>query len=105
MNEFDRFMQHVMKLDSGCWMWMRAQHPETGHGKYYWAKNKRIEPASRACYRLFISAYIPDGHVVMHRCDNGWCVNPEHLEAGTQSKNIQDMYDRGRGWYQKRAAS
>lgn len=36
------------------------------------------------------------GKIVMHRCDNRGCVNPEHLELGTQSKNIQDMHDRGR---------
>lgn len=36
------------------------------------------------------------GKIVMHKCDNRGCVNPEHLELGTQSKNIQDMHDRGR---------
>lgn len=32
----------------------------------------------------------------MHKCDNPKCVNPDHLEAGTQSQNILDAYARGR---------
>lgn len=34
--------------------------------------------------------------VVRHRCDNPPCVEPTHLEAGTQADNLQDMFDRGR---------
>ncbi len=36
------------------------------------------------------------GKVVMHKCDNRACVNPEHLGLGTQSDNILDGYQKGR---------
>ena len=34
--------------------------------------------------------------VVRHKCDNPACANPEHLEIGTQTDNIHDMFRRGR---------
>lgn len=37
------------------------------------------------------------GLVVMHTCDNRWCINPDHLVLGTQSENLQDMERKGRG--------
>lgn len=30
--------------------------------------------------------------LVLHACDNKWCVNPEHLYLGTQSQNVSDMF-------------
>lgn len=37
-----------------------------------------------------------DGQVIRHKCDNTRCVNPEHLEIGTQQDNIRDTRIRGR---------
>lgn len=34
--------------------------------------------------------------VVRHKCDNTFCINPEHWVSGTQKDNMQDCYDRGR---------
>ena len=39
---------------------------------------------------------IPAGLLVRHKCDNPPCINPEHLELGTQWDNSQDEINRGR---------
>ena len=39
---------------------------------------------------------VPPGMVVMHRCDNPRCVNPDHLSIGSQRQNIHDSIRKGR---------
>lgn len=34
--------------------------------------------------------------LVLHTCDNGWCVNPNHLYYGTSKQNINDMFSRSK---------
>lgn len=51
--------------------------------------------AHRIAYVLY-RGDIPKGLVVRHMCDVRDCVNPSHLELGTQIENIMDMVKRGR---------
>jgi hypothetical protein len=39
---------------------------------------------------------IPEGLVIRHKCDNSKCINPEHMEVGTQKDNVHDAISRGR---------
>jgi hypothetical protein len=82
-----------------CWPWTGStQH--SGHGKFQASREgepKLLVMAHRWAYE-FAHGPIPNGMVVRHRCDNPHCVNPAHLEVGTQLDNIADMHARGRAY-------
>ncbi|MGH7395816.1 MAG: HNH endonuclease signature motif containing protein [Candidatus Methylomirabilales bacterium] len=47
-----------------------------------------LMPAARAAYLAHHGA-IPPGHVVHHRCGNGECIAPRHLQAVTPSQHAK----------------
>jgi hypothetical protein len=51
-----------------------------------------LHRASWAVYR----GRIPNGLLVLHRCDNERCANPDHLFLGTNKDNTRDMMRKGR---------
>ena len=80
-----------------CWTW-GAGASDAGYGRF--KINGRLESPHRLAYSM-LNGPIPDdtsyhGKVVMHRCDNPRCVNPNHLKLGSQSDNVQDMVEKGR---------
>lgn len=64
-----------------------------GYGKCCVAA--KTQSAHRISYQLF-KGEIPKKMLVLHRCDNRKCINPEHLYLGDQKQNIKDMDERGR---------
>ena len=61
-----------------------------GYGRF--RLGHRVYYAHRIAYRL-VHGHLMKGAVVMHSCDNPNCVNPAHLQAGSQRNN---MATRGR---------
>lgn len=76
-----------------CWEWKGAQRGDS-YGHFY-AFGKHMG-AHRFSFYL-ANLYFPE--VVMHTCDNRICVNPHHLQGGTQQQNMRDMVARGRHYY------
>lgn len=76
---YQKFMPEPM---SGCWLWLAAQ--SNGYGILY-RKDKKIK-AHRFSYRLH-KGKIPRGLVVDHKCNNTFCVNPDHLQCLTIREN------------------
>ena len=71
----------------------------SGYGKYQtdWAKAIGTTHAHRLSYILFKNLELRDPKIVVrHKCDNPSCVNPDHLEEGTQADNTKDRDERGR---------
>lgn len=77
--------------ETGCWNWTGSVNKANRRAVY----NSKY--AYRISYEIFVGP-IPDGLQINHHCDNGICVNPEHIYAGTHQDNINDMYRRGRGF-------
>lgn len=90
----ERFFRHISKTEY-CWNW-QGRLVGKGYGSIglggRGAKQKLVHRLSYEIHK----GQIPEGMVVMHKCDNPRCVNPDHLEASTQSQNIKDAFSRGR---------
>ncbi len=95
--ETKRFWQRVSIGDpKECWEWKGGLRGD-GYGQFYvWGKHRAVHRFS-----FFIAnLYWPP--VVRHTCDNRRCVNPHHLQGGTQSENMQDMVERGRHFHKNK---
>lgn len=92
LNAKQRFWKKVNK-EAGCWIWTGF----TNHKGYGIAKDEqsRTIRAHRLAFRL-AGNQIPDGMMVLHKCDNPPCCNPSHLFIGTAKDNAQDAIGKGR---------
>jgi hypothetical protein len=84
----ERFWKFVKKTDN-CWEWSGALtrgYGSMGSNSY----------AHRISWEIH-NGPIPKGLWVLHKCDNPSCSNPDHLFLGTQTDNMRDMLNKGRG--------
>lgn len=71
--------------ETPCWIWQRAKH-RLGYGAVH-----RVDQSKYAHVVYYTAKYgqVPDGLVLDHLCEQKACVNPDHLEAITQTENIR----------------
>ncbi len=95
----ERLRKRLRIMPSGCWEFQGGRIT----GGYGTIRKARADgswgmiAAHRAMWEIQFGP-IPDGLMVLHKCDNPPCCNPAHLFLGTQFENISDMFEKGRGY-------
>lgn len=74
----------ISALGSRCWLWT-AQIQDNGYGKFW--DGQRPVLAHRFAYGM-----VDPDKEVDHLCHVRHCVNPEHLEAKSHKKNVQNRF-------------
>ena len=86
-----RFMEFVsINSKNGCWEWDGTIR--SGYGRF--SKDGKMKTAHRVSWEIHNGPI--NGLLVLHKCDNKCCVNPEHLFLGTQRDNVRDMINKKR---------
>jgi predicted DNA-binding protein (UPF0251 family) len=96
--DIDRFIRYI-KIDNktGCFIWS-GKINNSNYGVFKYCKNNTPKSmmAHRVAFEISTGILIPDGKIVMHKCDNPPCCNPDHLKLGTNLDNIEDRNNKGR---------
>lgn len=83
------FEKHVDKAGE-CWIWT-GKRDDWGYG----VSGTKSQKAHRVAWEL-ANGPIPEGLLVLHRCDNPPCVRIDHLFIGSNADNTADMIAKGR---------
>lgn len=89
----ESFLSRLKLTESGCLEWRGARDTERG-GYGHLRVRGRTFKAHRWAWFLAHGAHAIG--MVLHRCDNPPCCNPDHLFVGTAADNARDMAAKGR---------
>lgn len=85
--------------EGGCWEW-KGYRASDGYGIIRDDEGRRRQ-AHRVYYEVLNGPLSPD-QLVLHKCDNPPCMNPEHHRIGTHLDNNQDRMVKGRSSHGER---
>ncbi|EOC0398822.1 HNH endonuclease [Cronobacter sakazakii] len=80
---------------SDCLIWTGAVN-DRGYGRIKVKGEIILAHRFAYCIANGLTLKEIEGMVIRHKCDNPTCINPTHLETGTQMDNIRDRNKRGR---------
>lgn len=79
--------------NTGCWLWFGARTKD-GYGLLSVLGNNGRNHRAHVIAWERANKRSAAGLVVRHKCDTRECVNPDHLEIGTQAENVRDTIKR-----------
>ena len=93
MSLHDRLWARIKRTSdaNACWPWIGSR---TTDGYGHMGFKGQLYRTHRLAYEC-ANGPIPNGMVLMHRCDNPPCCNPAHLVVGTQQENARDVVLKG----------
>lgn len=83
----------IPEPNSGCLLWT-GTYLRSGYGQI--ELNQQKHRAHRLSWEVANGRTIPEGMVVLHKCDVPACINPDHLKIGSQKDNLEDARRKGR---------
>lgn len=100
MESINEYLTNRSEKDelTGCIVW-KLSVANHGYGQAYWPAFSKNKSGTISAHRLAYRAWcgeIPTGLLVLHKCDNRRCINPEHLFLGTNKDNSDDKIGKGR---------
>ncbi len=93
----NKFLQHCIKgIGNQCWAWNGPIHKISEYGVF---EIYNIEYKAHRISFFYHNKRTKESEFdILHKCDNRWCVNPNHLYEGTSIENNRDKAERGEGY-------
>lgn len=98
------YISHRFRIeDNGCWRWTHAIN-QKGYGQIRIPtgnRNRLTIKAHRLVAYIYLDFNLDPNKQICHKCNNEYCVNPDHLYVGDNSSNQLDSIGTGKKSYYK----
>jgi hypothetical protein len=96
-DKFESSLSKVLIKGDYCWLYKPEVCKQQRYGRFYITAKQPIA-AHRYAYLIYNGITVIENNLlVLHKCDNPRCCNPNHLYLGTQKENARDREERNRG--------
>ena len=92
LTPYNRLLNKLVKTRDGCLEFTGSRTKE-GYGRI------KVKGRSILAHRMSWECRhgsVPEGRLILHKCDNPPCCNPNHLYLGEHQNNTDDRVKRGR---------